>query len=147
MRLPTPIEPEPKTYEISDDPVRARRKTVLILEDDGAFAGSLKDMLEQQDYRITIVPSGAEGVQQILTANFDAIVCDMVMPNFPGDMFYMAVQRVRPQLCKRFIFMTGHQSDPKIAGFIEKSGCLVLWKPFELRGLFDALESVTGRSQ
>jgi response regulator RpfG family c-di-GMP phosphodiesterase len=71
----------------------------------------------------------------------------MVMPNFPGDMFYLAVQRARPHLCKRFIYMTGHQDNPKVTKFIEEVRGVVLWKPFKMRLLFDALETVTGRSK
>ena len=108
----------------------------------------MKGALESYGYRVTVVPTGTEGVQQILAADFDAIVCDMVMPNFPGDMFYLAVQRSRPHLCQRFIFITGHQDNPKIIQFIKQSGCVALWKPFEVRRLFDALEFVTcGRRQ
>lgn len=140
-------QPEPRTYEIPDDPLSSKCKSVLILEDGNVFAATLKETLEEQDYRVTVVPNGAEGVQKILAADFDAIVCDMVMPNFPGDMFYLAVQRSRPHLCQRFIFMTGHQDNPKIAQFIEQTRALVLWKPFEIRRLFDALETVTGRSK
>ncbi|HEX7471295.1 MAG TPA: response regulator [Verrucomicrobiae bacterium] len=140
-------QPEPRTYEIPDDPLSSKCKSVLILEDGNVFAATLKKTLEEQDYRVTVVPNGAEGVQKILAADFDAIVCDMVMPNFPGDMFYLAVQRSRPHLCQRFIFMTGHQDNPKIAQFIEQTRALVLWKPFEMRRLFDALETVTGRSK
>lgn len=140
-------QPEPRTYEIPDDPLSSKCKSVLILEDGNVFAATLKKTLEEQDYRVTVVPNGAEGVQKILAADFDAIVCDMVMPNFPGDMFYLAVQRSRPHLCQRFIFMTGHQDNPKIAQFIEQTRALVLWKPFEIRRLFDALETVTGRSK
>jgi len=140
-------QPEPRTYEIPDDPLSSKCKSVLILEDGNVFAATLKETLEEQDYRVTVVPNGAEGVQKILAADFDAIVCDMVMPNFPGDMFYLAVQRSRPHLCQRFIFMTGHQDNPKIAQFIEQTRALVLWKPFEMRRLFDALETVTGRSK
>ena len=139
--------PEFKTYEIPDDPSSARAKTVLILEDDAELAATLKETLEEQDYRVTVVPNGALGVQRVLAHDFDAILCDMVMPNFPGDMFYLAVKRSRPHLCERFIFMTGHQGDPKVAEFLEWQKARVLWKPFEMRHLFDALESVTGRSQ
>ena len=140
-------QPEPRTYEIPDDPLSSKCKSVLILEDGNVFAATLKETLEEQDYRVTVVPNGAEGVQKILAADFDAIVCDMVMPNFPGDMFYLAVQRSRPHLCQRFIFMTGHHDNPKIAQFIEQTRAMVLWKPFEMRRLFDALETVTGRSK
>ena len=139
--------PEPRIYELSDDAASSQRKSVLILEDDSGFADMVKETLEEQGYRVTVVPDGAKGVQQIIAADFDAILCDMVMPNFPGDMFYLAVQRARPHLCPRFIFMTGHQNNPKIAKFIEQSTCAALWKPFQMRDLFATLESVTGRSQ
>jgi CheY-like chemotaxis protein len=147
MQYDSPALPEPKTYEISDDPLSARSKTVLVLEDDVEFAAALKAILEEQDYRVTVVPNGSIGVQRILAADFDAILCDMVMPGFPGDMFYLAVQRSRPHLCERFIFMTGHPSDPKVAKFLSGVKNRTLAKPFEMRHLFDALEMVTGRSR
>jgi DNA-binding NtrC family response regulator len=141
-------QPEPRIYEIPDDLLESRHKTVLVLEDDAAFVDTLKDTLESFSYHVTVVRTGAEGVQQILASEFDAIVCDMVMPNFPGDMFYLAVQRSRPHLCQRFIFITGHQDNPKIIQFIKQSGCVALWKPFKARQLLDALEFMTcGRRQ
>ena len=30
------------------------------------------------------------------------------MPTMAGDMFYLAVQKTKPQLCSRFLFVTGH---------------------------------------
>jgi DNA-binding response OmpR family regulator len=133
---------EPKTYEISDDLLDSQNKSVLVLEDDAPFAETLRDALEIHGYRVTTVPTGAEGVKQILARDFDAIVCDMVMPNFPGDMFYLAVQRARPHLCKRFIFITGHKDNPKVVNFIEESGRLALWKPFEMGQLSIALKAL-----
>lgn len=136
-----PIKPD--VYEIPDRAADSKPRKILVLDDDPAFTETLKDALESRNYRLTIVPSGAEGVKQILAGDFDAIVCDMVMPNFPGDMFYLAVQRARPQLCKRFIFTTGHKDNPKIVQFIKQTGRITLWKPFEMRELVDALEFVT----
>ena len=66
MRHDSPAPPEPKTYEIPDNPLSARPKTVLILEDDEEFASTVRDILEEQDYRVTVVPNGAVGVQRIL---------------------------------------------------------------------------------
>jgi CheY-like chemotaxis protein len=147
MQKPDQPQPEPRIYEIPDDLLESKHKTVLVLEDDAAFVDTLKGTLESFGYRVTAVPTGAEGVQQILASDFDAIVCDMVMPNFPGDMFYLAVQRSRPHLCRRFIFITGQQDNPKIIKFIKQSGCVALWKPFKARQLLDALEFVTWGSK
>lgn len=131
-----------KTYEISDDSERLRRKFILILEDDVTLANQLKEVLETQGYVVTVVANGAEGLKKILATDFSIILCDMVIPNFPGDMFYSAVERIRPQLCKRFIFMTGHQGDRKIEEFIRRIRGLMLWKPFQMHVLFEAVEAV-----
>ena len=135
--------PEPlKTYEISDDTETVGRKAILILEDDAAFASQLKESLEMRGYAVTVVANGADGQKKIMAADFGIILCDMVMPNFPGDMFYAAVERVRPPLCKRFIFMTGHQGEQKIEEFIRRIGGLMLWKPFQMQILFDAIDAM-----
>ena len=133
-------------YEISEPPEEATPKTVLVLDDDPDFTDTLKEALESHHYRLTIVPTGAEGIKQILATDFDAIVCDMVMPNFPGDMFYLAVQRARPHLCKRFIFVSGHKDNEKIVQFIKQTKRMALWKPFEMQELLDALKTVTRSS-
>lgn len=132
----------PRVYEIPDPADDSPGKSVLVLDDDRAFTSTLKVVLESHGYRVTILPNGAEGVKQILAFDFDAIICDLVMPNFPGDMFYKAVERARPHLCRRFIFATGHQEDPKVVQFIKQTGRIALWKPFEMRELLEALEFV-----
>jgi len=88
-----------------DDLGRSEAHTVLLLEDDPVSANLLKSFLEERNFRVTHVTGGAEGVQKVMAVDFDVILCDMVMPAFPGDMFYRAVERTRPHLCRRFIFM------------------------------------------
>jgi len=136
---------EEKTYELADRPDPQERKGVLLLEDETALAASLKELLESSGYVVTVVSNGAEGLQQLLAGDFDAIVCDMVMPNFPGDMFYLAVQRSRPHLCSRFVFTSGHRADPKIDLFIRSVRGLVLWKPFEPHELLEALKTAINK--
>ncbi len=135
-----------RTHEIPDDLGTDAPKTVLILEDDVSLSLVLKEYLESFSLGVTVVSSGVEGVQKVLAKDFDAIVCDMVMPNFPGDMFYRAVERARPHLAKRFIFMTGHQGDPKIDAFIRSVRGLILWKPFQFPDLLEAIQSVIRKS-
>ena len=134
------------TYEIPDTTEITRPKEILILEDDVALAMQLKEALEIQGYVVTVVSNGAEGLKKILATDFSIILCDMVMPNFPGDMFYLAVERVRPRLCKRFIFMTGYKGDRKIEEFIRRIRGLMLWKPFEMQVLFEALKVVNDKN-
>jgi CheY-like chemotaxis protein len=136
-----------KTYELSEVAEVPKMKNFLLLEDDVAFATSLRETLEGQGYQVTVVTNGTDGLKQILATDFEIIICDMVMPNFPGDMFYQAVERVRPNLCRRFIFMTGHQGDRKIEEFIRRIRGVMLWKPFQMHVLFEAIKVVNDKKK
>jgi CheY-like chemotaxis protein len=135
-----------KVYELTEEPVAARPKLVLLLEDDVEFGEMLSVFLESHSFSVVRVTNGADGLRQIMANNFDIILCDMVMPNLPGDMFYLAVQRTKPHLCKRFIFMTGHQADPKWDGFIRKVCGIMLWKPFQLADLLTTIQNTLNKS-
>ncbi len=122
-------------------------RSILLLEDDEQFASILQEFLELYSCKVTRVKDGVEGLRRIVTADFDLILCDMVMPTFPGDKFYIAVERVKPMLCKRFIFMTGHKADPKWDSFIRSVRGLILWKPFQMHDLLVAMRTVFKRSR
>jgi CheY-like chemotaxis protein len=113
---------------------------VLIVEDDEAVGDVLRDFLESAKVKVTMAANGADALRQIISNHFDAILCDMVMPTMPGDMFYLAVERTKPKLCHRFVFMTGYKADPKVSSFLERQENPVLYKPFQMMELLDALE-------
>ncbi len=140
------IPGEEKTHEVSDADIPPSKRKVLVLEDDGELTDLLKDYLRSQNFDVTSVINGTEGVKHVMAADFDLILCDMMMPGLPGDMFYRAVERTKPHLCKRFIFMTGHAGDPKIDQFIRSVKGLMLWKPFEMHMLTDAIQAVLKKS-
>jgi CheY-like chemotaxis protein len=113
-----------------------------MLEDDSHCAKMLRDFLESHSFRVTCVTNGADGVRQILDQDFDVVLCDLFMPHLPGDMFYMAVERTKPRLCRRFVFMTGYGANPKYEAFIDKVKAPVLLKPFLLSDLLGVIYGV-----
>jgi len=144
MRRPEIPKPE-IVYELVDEGELTMPKSILILEDDLDLASLLRDTLQNEGHQVAIVANGAEGLKKIMASEFDVILCDMVMENFPGDMFYRAVERIRAPQCKRFIFMTGHKGNPKIEQFFREINGLTLWKPFEMRDLHAAIKTVHER--
>jgi CheY-like chemotaxis protein len=118
--------------------------SVLLVEDDAQFAGYLRQYLEAHHFEVHEARDGGEAIRHVLGRDFDVILCDMVMPNFPGEMFYRAVERAKPHLSRRFIFMTGYRGDAKITEFIGKVGGFILWKPFEFRVLLEAIGTIEG---
>ena len=114
-------------------------KRVLLLEDDETFKDVIKTFLESNSYEVVAVSNGVDGVKEVLAQDFDIIICDMMMPNLPGDMFYLAVERMRPHLCGRFVFITGLRGNCKVTDFIRKVNGTMLSKPFQVDDLLEII--------
>ena len=117
---------------INPAPGEKSRRKVLVLEDDASFREIMQCYFSDQGLDVVTVQNGVEGVHEVLASDFDAILCDMQMPTLPGDMFYRAVERMRPHLCDRFIFMTGYRGNHKVNEFISTVNGMVLIKPFHM---------------
>lgn len=115
---------------------------ILLLEDRDDFREVLQDHLVSGSYQVTSVRSGVEGLREIMKDTFDIILCDMMMPQVGGEMFYWAVTRIRPAAGRRFIFFTGHQNNPTIEFFFKRVNATVLIKPFKLKDLDFAIRDV-----
>ena len=119
---------------------------MLLLEDDPSFKEIMTDFLNESGYTVIAVQNGVEGVHQVLADEFEVILCDMMMPTLPGDMFYRAVERMRPHLCERFVFMTGHRGNGKVNDFITNVNGTILGKPFHVDDLLEMIAFIQVRS-
>ena len=108
---------------------------MLIVEDDLNLVDAIREYVKAMGYEVEVASDGVHGIRKIMTKDYTVILCDMVMPGLPGDMFYLGVERVKQHLCSRFIFMTGQKGEAKIDQFLRKTQGLVLWKPFTIRSL------------
>ncbi len=120
-------------------------RRVLLLEDDPAFGEIMTDFLRESGCEVEAVVNGVEGVHKVLAGDFDVILCDMMMPTLPGDMFFRAVERMRPHLCDRFVFMTGHRNNQKVNEFIESVDGTILTKPFHVDDLLEMVAFIEVR--
>ena len=82
-----------------------------------------------------------------MKVEFDVILCDVLMPRMAGDMFYLAVQKTKPHLCDRFLFITGHSKNPKVDIFLKKTGRLVLTKPVAIDQLTGAISHILRKTE
>ncbi len=125
-----------------EKPEATRSLSILNLEDDREFAGVLKLHLEHHGHSVKSVSNGSEGLKLIMHEDFDVIICDLMMPQVAGNMFYVAVEKSKPHLTNRFIFVTGYGSEPKVEQFLKSSGQKHLWKPFSPADLLRAIDEV-----
>jgi CheY-like chemotaxis protein len=120
-------------------------KKILLVDDDTTFQEIMKDFLVESGYQVVAVQNGVEGVHEVLASDFEVILCDMMMPTLPGDMFFRAVERMRPHLCSRFVFMTGHRGNQKVNDFISTVRGTILNKPFKVDDLLEMIAFIQVR--
>jgi CheY-like chemotaxis protein len=141
MDNPTPTAKREETEAANPAPRR-----ILLLEDDEAFKQIIALFLQEHGYEVVGVSNGVDGVRELAQGDFEVIICDMMMPSLPGDMFYLAVQRMRPHLCKRFVFITGYRGHEKINEFIKRINGTILMKPFQVNDLIEMIGFVQIRA-
>lgn len=130
-----------------DEPLELEIKRILLLDDDLELADTLKALLESRNYVVTTVKNGVEGLREVMALDFDVIICDILMPAMAGDMFYLAVERTKPDLCRRFIFVTAYADDPKVQSFLSRVDALTLVKPVNTDELVHTISQVLRRGQ
>ncbi len=57
---------------------------VLVIEDDPTVGGFIRRGLEEQRYRVSLVPNGEEGERIAATEAFDVVILDMRLPGKSG---------------------------------------------------------------
>ena len=121
--------PAPHFSELSPETSELEIKNILLLDDDEDLSDALKELLESRNFIVTTANDGVAGLREVMQTDFDVIICDMLMPGMPGDMFYLAAKTVKPAMASRFLFITGHRGNPKVDEFLKSIDALVLFKP------------------
>ena len=122
-----------------------RKRHILIVDDNEQLAQSYKELLEAGDYSVSVAPNGVVALKQVLNQDIDAVICDLKMPQLDGDKFYVTVERVKPDLLRRFIFITGESNAEKFQDFLRKVESPVFTKPVPTEKLVKTLESFWAR--
>ena len=142
----------PVCHETPDKPAERRTEfgpgdgeTVLLVDDEKAITELLELVLSENGYRVITANSGEEAMETAgqWDGPIDALVTDVVMPDFNGPELARRLLAVRPGLS--VLLMSGYAGAEEPAEFGSGEHRSVLTKPFgpadllaELRGLLDA---------
>ncbi|MSU62881.1 MAG: response regulator [Pedosphaera sp.] len=120
--------------------------SILLLDDNVELAEAMKTYLEMERYEVTIVENGIEGLKSIMRSDFDVVVCDLMMPSLSGDKFFQAVEKVKPHLCDRFLFITGFGRSAALSALGGRADGRVIFKPFNMSDLSAAIIGILSQS-
>jgi len=114
-------------------------KAVLLVDDDRQLVDSLRAGLMNENFLVDVAYDGEEAFLKAKVHQYDAIVCDLMMPKLQGDAFYRKATELRPELAGRFLFITGYANDSNVRNFLSSVPARYLLKPFSLQELIDAV--------
>jgi PAS domain S-box-containing protein len=121
-----------------------RRGRVLVIDDEEAMGLLLEHGLGKE-HATTSLTSPRDALEQIEAGErFDAILCDVMMPDLSGPELYTLVQRIAPEQATRIIFMTGAAFSSADRAFLETAPHPTLRKPFVLQAVRDAVRAIVG---
>jgi len=109
---------------------------VLVAEDEVVLQRLLQEILATQfGCRVDVVSNGVEALTAVERADYAMILSDIRMPVMQGIEFYLRLRDVRPELARRFVFVTGHPGDNRLEAEIAQWNVPVIAKPFKLARL------------
>ncbi len=119
-------------------------KAVLVVDDDKQLASALEWILVDENYLVDVAFDGEEALLKVKVHEYDAVICDLMMPRLRGDEFYRQAKEMRPSLEDRFIFITGFAADSHMKDFLSEPGIKHLAKPFQIQELIECVKELVG---
>jgi PAS domain S-box-containing protein len=123
-------------------PAQAQRGTILLIDDEAGLAKVLTRLLQRSGHDVIWAANGQEGLAALEARSYDVILCDMRMPDLDGAGFYRELERRRPHLLSRVVFLTGDVLSPDLHGFFEQVKSLYLTKPFKAQEVRQTIQQV-----
>lgn len=111
---------------------RLARTRTLIIDDEKSLVTTLRyPLIEEHD--VVTATSGADACALLQVDHaFDVVLCDIMMPGMSGMDVYAWAEGHVPDLCPRFVFMTGGAVTDRASQFLANHTNPVLEKPFPL---------------
>lgn len=139
--LPAPrsLEQPPTRPELK----RAVPRKILLVDDDEILSRALRRALRPHEVRIA--PSGEEAALLLADPSYepDAVLCDLRLPGISGDELHRRTAAKRPELARRFAFVTGGAFSEQQSKYVRESGRPTLLEPVSVHDVLALLAAIS----
>jgi PAS domain S-box-containing protein len=117
-----------------------RRASILVVDDEPLILKIVTAVLEA-DHDVTGEVRADAALERIRAGErFDAIVCDLMMPQVTGMDLYDALLALAPRQAEAMLFLTGGAFSPRARAFLDRVPNPTVEKPFDSATLRKGLE-------
>jgi nitrogen-specific signal transduction histidine kinase/CheY-like chemotaxis protein len=121
-----------------------RRGRVLVVDDEPPVAAAIRRVLAP-GHDVVVCGSAREALDAVKGGErFDAILCDLMMPEMTGMELHDALARLAPDQAKRFVVLTGGAFTESARSFLDRVPLPCCEKPFDSRDLRELVGKVVG---
>ena len=115
-----------------------KKKSILIVDDDKAVLGVIKDILELQGYRVDTAETGQEALEKTKTRYYNLALLDIKLPDMEGTQLLTKMHRDIPKMMK--IMITGYASLENAVESLNLGADAYLMKPIEAEKMLKVVE-------
>jgi two-component system NtrC family sensor kinase len=143
---PPPPAPSYAAVAVAEEPVElpSKRPKALVVDDEESNAALVRRVLAGAGYDVESTTLSRRALVMMERSAYDAVICDVKMPELSGQELYGRVCQIRPEMARRFIFITGDIDGEDTREFLDESRCSYFMKPFNLERLTSAVDMLTG---
>jgi PAS domain S-box-containing protein len=134
---PVAVAPKPAPPERT-----GKRGAVLVIDDEPFVANALSRLLRSRGFQTEVATDGRVGLDKLLKGKYQAVVCDLMMPEFSGVDLFHQVEQTAPELVRRIVFLSGGAFTPRAEEFVQEARRPVLSKPWKVEALVAAIEEI-----
>ncbi len=119
---------------------------ILLIEDEPSVRAFVRAALERRGYSVAQASSGAEGLEQLASAQYAGVISDIRMPGTTnGADVHQWIQENRPELAERIILISGDTANSETQSLLRNSATPFIEKPFRVQQLIAIVEKTFGK--
>jgi two-component system nitrogen regulation response regulator NtrX len=105
---------------------------ILVIDDERSIRNTIKEILEYEKYQVLAAVNGSEGIDMIAQTTFDAILCDIKMPEMDGMEVLEEALKITDS---PIIMISGHGTIELAVEALKKGAFDYIAKPLDLNRL------------
>lgn len=117
---------------------------ILIIDDERAIRSVLKDILNNEGYKIDEAMDGEEGLQKFLAVSYNLVLCDIKMPKMDGLEFLQKATAANPDI--PIIMISGHGTIETAVEAVKKGAYDYISKPPDLNRLLITIRNAMDKN-
>lgn len=130
VELPPSDEEAPRPGEALGAPASLPAARILVVDDEPMVVKAIRRMLPAP-HQVESTAGGAEALARVRGgAEYDLILCDLMMPEMTGMELYRELQQTHPAAAEAMVFITGGAFTSGARAFFAENPGRIIEKPF-----------------